>query len=529
LVLRHQKSENDDLSPSDRIYKLLPALFDVASGQWKIDWTLARSIVDFCPTHAPTFYDSLNDPHVLSSACSLMTPYNGLKYDFVRLRYDMSPQTEMDKESADAIAQSFQTYFLNQQGLEIKDGNQPLVEVIHAPAVKNLVIPPRRVNAAREQSDLRKKQPLYLIPELVVVLPFDQAFFRLATLVPTVLAKLERLLITHDFRTLIQANDKIDIIPLYTALCTPSASELVHNDRLETLGDSFLKYVVSVSLYIGYSDSDEGALTSMRSAMVSNRRLLQVGCGINIGGFLFASPFFPKQWAPPGLLSWRPVTRRSTVVGKADVEWLSDKMVADAVEALIGIFVIQCGTDAAFEMMKTIGVVKPDAVLRIDEPVELDMENAVNRYAGNIGNQHIRFDSAEDGVPPRVNQHTRFSADDGTETEDGEVVDYEMDDSYPPEPEHPTTVINDAVDPATAAAIEHVESILKYTFRDRSLISNALTHNSRASHPSESYQRLELLGDAALDWCITRHLYDAFPQLPPVMSIFLFGVDNRGD
>nr|GMD74462.1 endoribonuclease Dicer homolog 2-like [Ipomoea batatas] len=59
------------------------------------------------------------------------------------------------------------------------------------------------------------------------------------------------------------------------------------------------------------------------------------------------------------------------------------------------------------------------------------------------------------------------------------------------------------------------DSLLNYTFRDPSLLVEALTHGSYIPHGTQSYQRLEFLGDAVLDYAVTRHFYDQFPGLSP--------------
>jgi endoribonuclease Dicer len=56
-----------------------------------------------------------------------------------------------------------------------------------------------------------------------------------------------------------------------------------------------------------------------------------------------------------------------------------------------------------------------------------------------------------------------------------------------------------------------LENVLKYEFRDRRLLIEALTHASFQNASTCSYQRLEYLGDAALDVIVTQHLYTKFP------------------
>ncbi len=66
--------------------------------------------------------------------------------------------------------------------------------------------------------------------------------------------------------------------------------------------------------------------------------------------------------------------------------------------------------------------------------------------------------------------------------------------------------------------IKDLEAAIGYTFRDISLLQNALTHSSYANerwHDSlASNERLEFLGDSVLGMVTAEHLYRTFPQRP---------------
>ncbi|KAM7272342.1 hypothetical protein ACFE04_027005 [Oxalis oulophora] len=64
--------------------------------------------------------------------------------------------------------------------------------------------------------------------------------------------------------------------------------------------------------------------------------------------------------------------------------------------------------------------------------------------------------------------------------------------------------------------VQYLESLLKYSFNDRSLLVEALTHGSYMLPGIPScYQRLEYLGDSVLDYLITLHFYEQYPGLTP--------------
>ncbi len=66
-------------------------------------------------------------------------------------------------------------------------------------------------------------------------------------------------------------------------------------------------------------------------------------------------------------------------------------------------------------------------------------------------------------------------------------------------------------------AAEGLESILGLTFRNRQLLEQALVHrssiNERGWSPTDSYERMEYLGDAVLELVVSEDLYRRFPDL----------------
>lgn len=63
------------------------------------------------------------------------------------------------------------------------------------------------------------------------------------------------------------------------------------------------------------------------------------------------------------------------------------------------------------------------------------------------------------------------------------------------------------------ATLEEAERILGYRFRDRALLTEALTHASIAESRRVSNERLEFLGDAVLGMIVCAHIFRTFPDL----------------
>ena len=63
---------------------------------------------------------------------------------------------------------------------------------------------------------------------------------------------------------------------------------------------------------------------------------------------------------------------------------------------------------------------------------------------------------------------------------------------------------------------DQLESSIGYKFHDISYLLQAFTHASyQPNRLTDCYQRLEFLGDAVLDYLITRHLYEDSRQHSP--------------
>lgn len=63
------------------------------------------------------------------------------------------------------------------------------------------------------------------------------------------------------------------------------------------------------------------------------------------------------------------------------------------------------------------------------------------------------------------------------------------------------------------SALDKAEHILGYSFRDRSLLAQALTHASIADDRLRSNERLEFLGDAVLGFIVCEELYRLYDDL----------------
>lgn len=129
-----------------------------------------------------------------------------------------------------------------------------------------------------------------------------------------------------------------------------SACDNFDLERYEILGDCFLKLTVVMKIYNDFPNINEGRMVSLKSARVSNNYLYRLAAQKKLNEYIVWDNFnSQKNWIPPNL-DKSIFNENSFYTTK-----LSDKSMADCIEALIGIYLIQLGTDAAKAFIEWLG------------------------------------------------------------------------------------------------------------------------------------------------------------------------------
>lgn len=312
------------------------------------------------------------------------------------------------------------------------------------------------------------------------------------------------------------------------ALTMSNASDGINLERLETVGDSFLKYSITAYLYCMYPTMHEGKLSYLRSTEISNANLYELGRAKNLAELMSATKFEPNDnWLPPGYT----VAANPTVSKGADLQdedqqlpsggnkkreidkalaevpydlllqhSIPDKSVADCVEALIGAYLTASGSRAALLFMRWLG-------LKVMPP-NFDLEADINQCEKpNFIGEEIwtwldipqsplicRPTSCDPSVTERVRVDKEFKRKIGVVTEPDEIKQLAM---------------NELERLYYGSNLDKFEKEINYTFKDKSYLVQAFTHNSfYENHVTDCHQRLEFLGDALLDYLITRYLFE---------------------
>ncbi|XP_026922344.1 endoribonuclease Dicer isoform X2 [Acinonyx jubatus] len=378
------------------------------------------------------------------------------------------------------------------------------------------------------------------------------------------------------------------------ALTLSNASDGFNLERLEMLGDSFLKHAITTYLFCTYPDAHEGRLSYMRSkktkdCMLANGKLDQdfeeddeegedltwkvpkedaddeddfleydqehikfidnmlMGSGAfvkkislsplsatdsayewkmpkksSLGSMPFSSDFEDfdySSWDAMCYLDpskaveeddfvvgfWNPSEENCGVdTGKQSISYdlhteqcIADKSIADCVEALLGCYLTSCGERAAQLFLCSLGLKVLPVIKRTDRekamcPARENFNSQQKALSGSraaasvAGPRSSVLKDLEYGclkIPPRC----MFDHPDADKT------------------------LNHLI-----SGFENFEKKINYRFKNKAYLLQAFTHASYHYNTiTDCYQRLEFLGDAILDYLITKHLYEDPRQHSP--------------
>ncbi|KAH6691800.1 hypothetical protein BKA61DRAFT_584810 [Leptodontidium sp. MPI-SDFR-AT-0119] len=152
--------------------------------------------------------------------------------------------------------------------------------------------------------------------------------------VPVHSSMVERLSLEHCLATdlsgsVLRGVGFVDVGWVITATNAPAANETTNYQTLEFIGDSLLKYLVSLNLYLSHPSWPEGYLSRARDRIVANSRLARAAVEMGIDRYIVTNTFTAKKWRPACISDY-------TRPGPDDSRTMSTKVLADVVEALVG-------------------------------------------------------------------------------------------------------------------------------------------------------------------------------------------------
>ncbi|VVC34156.1 PAZ domain,Helicase, C-terminal,Ribonuclease III domain,DEAD/DEAH box helicase domain,P-loop containing [Cinara cedri] len=281
-------------------------------------------------------------------------------------------------------------------------------------------------------------------------------------------------------------------------LTTSLARDMFNYERMKTYGNSFLKFAISLALFDAFPAKNEGFLTDLKMKIVGNRNLTYVGKNIDIGSYLKVNVFNPVDWIPPCFSVSTKIKEiiekdslKSNVLQQISIprdEKFSGKLSGNTWIDIVTV-ILKCeeifGTPISYNDDGNSDLDNSQSDLFIhkktvsDKMVAHCVESLIGTYVKSCGVE-VGFKVLHGlGILP------------------------ERCFDKPKEKQSNYKFLNCST---ILPGYEILEGRIGYSFKNKSLLYQALTHPSYQLGITECYQRLKFLGDAILDFIITTYI-----------------------
>ncbi|GJJ77797.1 endoribonuclease Dicer [Entomortierella parvispora] len=431
------------------------------------------------------------------------------------LRNDLTPTSLIPRSASNVERResgldgvmTFASLYKEKRDTDIQNLNQPIIEVERVQNLQDHLQPGTR------QARSMRSSARFLIPELCQISHISASVLRSSSWAVSVLDRLDGLLKAKECLKELGLQ-KVETSLVLEALTSSDAGYKMNYQRLELLGDTFLKFVVSVDLFIRHPLMDEGQLTEKRTGRITNDWLFKRSEKSRLDRYIVRKPRVNKHFhaSLPTTVSPSPElpndlggqlnlgsqcqdgeqTRSSTFTDPdfqrdqsstfvdplaselLDREKISKKTMADMVEALLGAAFLSGDMELGLQATK-----------RLVYPL-----HGIDSWS----DFPIAYIEAQQ-------KRQRLLSESSASMSSSSVL---------------------SMGPSSLAAgsmgdLSKIETTIGYRFKNRLLLEEALTHASWPRPRTPCYQRLEFLGDSILDMLVAHHWVARYPVSGPGM------------
>ncbi|KAL8968755.1 MAG: hypothetical protein Q9197_004706, partial [Variospora fuerteventurae] len=317
------------------------------------------------------------------------------------------------------------------------------------------------------EKEVNVSKTAYVCPEPLLFSALPTSVAAMAYLIPSAISRVESYLIAQETCDMLGLTIRPDLA--LEAITKDSDNTQEHRqeqihlqrgmgknyERLEFLGDCFLKMATSISIYCLYPNGNEFDYHVKRMLLICNHNLLNVAMEKKLYQYIRSLGFSRRNWYPQGikLLEGKGMNKIEDQVYK---HVLGEKTIADVAEALIGAALLSSNT------------AKMDMAVKAVTALVSSPDHNVTRWA-----DYYKLYTTPAWQLGSVNA------------------------------KHITVV-------------DQVEQQLGYRFTYPLLLYSAFRHSSLPdSQGVPSYQRLEFLGDSLLDMVCVSFLFRQHPDRDP--------------
>eukprot|EP01117_Protostelium_nocturnum_P020528 TRINITY_DN9279_c0_g1_i1.p1 TRINITY_DN9279_c0_g1~~TRINITY_DN9279_c0_g1_i1.p1 ORF type:complete len:762 (-),score=260.28 TRINITY_DN9279_c0_g1_i1:124-2274(-) len=384
----------------------------------------------------------------------IVTPYNSLSYWIRDVKFSLSPQSTFSKKGPNGNPMTFLDYYTNKLKLQVEDLNQPLFAHGNSPFCVLDRSSPSYLNLSEEErkkveeeyeindnASQEKKENVLLLPEFCWVYEITSSMKSIGFLLPSFWFQLSSFMKLKKFEDKLgfQLSDPhlLKLVFTHPTFSANDNSMVSNYQRLEFVGDAVVYFMVLERIYRLFPDASEGKLSDLKTLLVSNTFLSNLGSHLNLKEFMLFGESNPN---------------------------VAPKAMADALEALMGAIFLDQGFDYACAVFNH----------ALFHTLEEESRKDNSLYSFWIHSSVLKKEK-------RAPQNEEF------EMEEEEVW---------------------------KELWSEIEERIGFSFKNRELLIQALTHPSYRKGRAYNYERIELLGDCVLQLIVTVYLYHEFPNAP---------------
>ncbi|KAK4238845.1 hypothetical protein C8A03DRAFT_33100 [Achaetomium macrosporum] len=435
-----------------------------------VDWAAVRFVLE---NERITY--TFNEPDEVFKDKYVADPFDGSRKFFLRgRRPEMKPTDPVPEgvvkpshrawhtscKTHDILNYSLSAWSKSRASMQFRK-DQPVVEAELLPIRRNLL------DDDIKEQDLEPKQ-CFLVLEPLRISPLPTDVVAMVYNFPAIIHRIESNLVALDACKTLGLNIRPDLA--LEAFTKDSDNTDEHDaeqinfkggmgnnyERLEFLGDCFLKMATTISIFTLIPDKAEFEYHVERMLLVCNRNLFNNALELKLEEYIRSMAFDRRSWYPEGLTLKK--GKRNDTTGRKHV--LADKTIADVCEALIG---------ASF--------------LTAQEQDKNSFDLAVQAVTIMVRDKNHAMTSYQDYYAAYVKPTWQTSPSNSAQRD----------------------------------MASRFHSRMGYAFKYPRLLRSAFQHPTYPTiyEKLPSYQRLEFLGDALLDMACVEFLFYSFPGADP--------------
>ncbi|KAK1778627.1 hypothetical protein QBC45DRAFT_161003 [Copromyces sp. CBS 386.78] len=349
----------------------LPYFLSPMDGGHGFDFRLAKSPADIIDRETLAYVSenesvpyTFLEPDDFFQDKVVVDPYDGARKFFIRhRRHDMKPTDPVPDGivppnhrawkglgTTHDILNYSNSLWAKSRGFMVFQADQPVVEAG--------LISTRRdfLDDAIRDEDLEPQQ-CFLVLEPLRISPIPADVTAMLLCFPSIIHRVESNLVALDACKLLGLELRPDLA--LEALTKDSVNSDEHDaeqenfqtgmgdnyERLEFLGDSFLKMATTMSIYTLIPDKGEFEYHVERMLLVCNKNLFNNALEVGLEEYIRSMSFNRRQWYPEGL-----VLKKGKTKDTRRRHVLADKSIADVCEALIGAAYLTGQEKGSFDM-----------------------------------------------------------------------------------------------------------------------------------------------------------------------------------